>query len=1132
MKCPKCDLDITEEMLVCPNCKKVLKLVCPKCNTVNKTNTCKKCGFTIISKCHQCGKINQTVSEKCSKCGFSTYTSVAINSSLIDEFACLTLEFPNIDDIKPALGSTKLEKKFRQNLDQLINNYASGIDLTREVINDVYIIRFNKDDSFYKSANSAIKAAIAISNLITELNFKLEKAKNITLYCKMAILKRDVYSKPEDYKSGFDIKLIYQDKSSSKLLKNLQVIADSYIYEQVDENYDLRSLSANLVKNEMIMFFELNLKKYIKIPVEKKEEKAPKDALKLNIFEEEVLEEDIKSNIYDVDAIDFNELKCKFTHSKSVNLINEVLEQFKQNPKKIVSVKAEKELLPKTGNVFKKIQGADLFNNIIIVTCYDDMKYKPYGFFSELISCMYNFPRSPKGFDKNQFDMFNEIDPSGFIKDLINLKTRTFPHPEDVRYSLFDIFFEIFQSMSKTLIYIENFEKIDDTSQEVLRLLLDKFEDFDVSYLIMTDNSCPLHKNAHFLLANPSYVELVSTPTPFKEFIEVDIALYENILESFYLKKISQNTKGSVLYFNNALQSLIEKQLLDLQDGVLELVNFENILIPTTLDELLARRLRFLSEDAEMAYVFLVELLLIGPSVDSYTAELLGLTFSDESPILKVLLEKGYISIIGNRIYVQNYNMYRDIFLSYEEDEFKQAIAKYIFDKLFIPTVSHPGEILFHRILKQEKQEFLLLENLSHLNASLGDFSAYLNCSVRFLKLLDNHVNEGSDKSIEDYKMDVYENISNLLYKYTPNEIYNIAQVILNNLEKSTNDKKIIELCNKMLQGCLIGGNYSHALELIHKILSRFSNFSTNPADANFSIAYFLISLIKIEVLFSIGNFKDCSTAAEEILEVISKENFPKLKPEHFSQKQFEEVIVESMCFGIISKVILLQSEADLKKFIEKVQSKIDLKPEIFNLLLKLEKVIKKMDVKLPVDYVVDDNKFSKIISSIIRAFTEEENNYKKFADYIYQAKLSAKMNNLTQIELFCDLLIGFAYFNLDQLQKSSAIYHSVLEVSTKNGLKMITYLAWYFISVLKLKQQETDMAFGITNNVVVQLEKDSNAGDFLFFLFRVLLSQILIAKNETDSAQLCLNNAKFIKEKYSLNYNIELDFTSKDESQ
>lgn len=1125
MKCPKCNIDTTEDMLVCPNCKKVLKLACPKCKAINKSNVCGKCGFTIITKCHKCGKVNQTINSKCSKCGFSTYTSVAINSSKIDEFACLTIEFPNLSDIKPALGSTKLAEKFKVNLDKLISNYLSGVDLSREIIDNLYVIRFNKDESFSKSANSAMNVAIEILNLVTELNFKLDKLKNVALECKMAVLKRDINSKPEEYKSGFDIKLINQDKNSSKLLKSLQIITDSYIYEQVCDNYDLNSLSASFVKNEMIMFFELSLKKYIKIPKPKKEEKGAPPLAKFNIFDDSLEKEGAKNDIYNVDAITFNELKCTFIKHKSIDLIPAVVSEFRQNRKKVISIKSKKDSYPQTGEILDAVKGSKIFSNVLRVTCYDEMKYKPYGFFSELISSIYNFTQCPKNITSNKFDMFKEVDPSGFIKDLINLSERTFPHPEDVRYSLFDIFLELCKSMSQTLIYIENFENIDDTSHEVLQLFFEKFNEFDISYLVIANKDFPLHKNSHFLLANPNYIEMTATITPFKEIIEKEPKKYQEILDSYYLRKIAQNTKGNLLYFKNAVDYLLEKQLFTLENGVLGVANFENILIPPTLDELIVKRLNYLEqeEEGETTYKLFGMLLLIGPRIDLSMVRLLQ--NPNQAKEIQKLVDKKYIYVHENAIYIQNYNLYKINFISGTPQELKKSIAKEVLEKVFASSTCHPSETTLYKILEQDKSEFITWENLSRLNASMGDFSAYLNCSVKFLKLLDNHVNEDSEKTIEEYKMEVYENISNLLYKYKPNEIHNIAQIILNNLEKKTNDKKVINLCNKMLQGCLIGGNYSYALELLHKIFSRFINASMNPVDSNFNISFFLISMVKIEVMFSVGNLKDCVELGDEILSVITPENMPKLRPANLSEKQFEEVVFEAMSFVAISKVILLQD--NLHDFMGKIKVNVGNLPKSFELFFVLEKIVKGIDVEKLEDYSIENSKFSNILISFISAFSEPDNDYKKFADIIYQAKINAKMHQLSQIELFCDLLIGFSYFKINQYKKASTIYYSVLEVSMTNGLKMVTYLAWYFISMLKFKQQDIEVALGIANNAIVQIERDANSGDFLFFLFRVLLSKILMAKNEQESAELCLNNAKFLKEKYGLKYNISLNSTS-----
>lgn len=1126
MKCPKCNIDITEDMLICPNCKKVLKLVCPKCKTINKANSCRKCGFVIISKCHKCGKINQTINDTCSKCGFSTHTSVAINSSNIDEFACLTVEFPNIGEIKSVLGSTKLFDKFKVNLDRLIFNYTNSIGLTREIIKNIYIIRVNKDDSFSASAKTAMKAAIEIQNLVTELNFKLNKLKNASLRCNIAVLKRDIYSKPDEYKSGFDIKLIYQNKSDLKLLNNLQIVTDQSIYEELCDEFNLKSLNASFVKNQMVMFFELTLKKYIKIPKKEDDEDESKKGLDaLNILGANLSENyEDENNIYNIESINFNELKCNFSKTKSVNLIPEVLKKLKQNKKNIISVKCEKEFFPKTGEILNSLEDSNLFKNIFRVTCHDEMKHKPYGFFYELISSIYNFSQCTKNIPKNNFEMFKGIDPSDFIKSLINLSKRSFPHPEDVRYSLFDIFFNIFHSMSNSLIYIESFEKIDDTSYEVLQLLFEKFGDFDINYLILADKDFSLHKHSHFLLSNPNYSEITVKPTPFKEIIEKDIKKFKDILDSYYMQKISQNTKGSPLYFSQVIDYLKECEVLLFDNGAFTLTNCENIFVPTKLDELISKRLKHLSKDKD-AYKMFGMLLLIGPMIDLQTLILLQIPNGPQA--MQKLAEKNYIYIYNNTIYIQNYNLFRETFLSDTSLELKQALAKELLEKAFSTEVKHPVETVLYKILDQEKQEFITWEKLAKMNASMGDFSAYLNCSVKFLKLIDNHINEDSEKSIEEYKMEVYENISNLLYKYTPGKIYSIAQTVLKNLEKTTDDKKTIDFCNKMIQGCLLSGNYSYALELLHKILSRFPDFSRNPESRNFNMAFFLISLIKIEVLFSVGNLKDCLESGDEILEVLTKENIEKLKPEHLSKKQFNDIIIDAMCFTAISRIILFKN--DLEEFLTKVQELFG-EQQIFEILLILQRAIKGLKVELPQNIDEEDNKFTKIIVNLIKAFNDYKDDYKQFASSIYQAKISAKMHKLLQFELICDLLIGYSYFKLGQEAKASSIYYNVLEISNKNGLKIVTHIDWYLISMLKFKQNDINMAFGIANNAIIQLEKDSNSSDFLFFLFRILLSKILLAKGNTDSAELCLKNAKFIQKKYGLNFEINTDLTDTEE--
>ncbi len=1125
MNCPKCNAEIPDNAITCPNCKKVLKLVCPKCQTVNKTNTCKKCGFVIVSKCHQCGKINQTIKGKCSKCGFSTYTSVAINSSNIDEFACLTVEFPNIEEMRSVMGSTKLTEKFKANLDNMIKEFSGDIGTSREIIEGLYIIRFNKDSSFEDSCQSAAKGALEILKLIANLNFKLEKAKNFLLQCKIAILKRDINSQPEDYKSGFDIRLIGDNKKEFKYLNCFQIITDQSINEQIASEYDLNSLSSALIKGQMVMFFEMNLKKHLKIEKPKEEEKPNQLALaKLNNIEEIPIDEEdeAEKKLYGEDSINFNNLKCSFINTTALELPTILLNTLKSKPKNIISVRGKRQYHLPTSTIPSYLAQSKIFKSVQIVTCYDEMKYTPYGFFYQLIAGLNNYKLSPRNFAKNDFSQLKELDSSGFIKSLINLEEREFPHPEDVRFSLFDIFLTIFEKLGNTLIYVENFEQIDDTSYEILQMIFEKYDKLGTSFIINSDSKFLLHKKNHFLLSSDFYTEIKLKPVSVKNIMEKAGKRYEQLAGSHYFMAIMQGAKGSYMFFKNAIEHLLEKEILEENGEVLVLNNTSNnALIPQKLSELIIKRLQHLKTENESAFHLLSMVLLFGPIIDIGTIQLFNVP--DGVNAFKFLSEKDFIFGLNSNLYVKNYLLFRKALLRLLTQEEQQAIATEILQKICIPTTKHPIETDLNKILESERKEFLAWEQLAKINASMGDFSAYLNCSIKLLKLLDNNIDENSEKTIDEYKLEVYENISNLLYKYTPNEIYNISNTILKNLEKTVDNKQIINMCNKMLQSCLIGGNYSYALELVNKILSKFPNASINPKDENFKSAMFLITMIKIEVLFSVGKLKECEETGEAVLDAISQDTISALKPEHFNDKQFEETILDSMTFVTLAKIILLKTTEQIKEFTNKIQTNVGSLPEHFNLITELTNVIRGIPSTFDENSAQEiDNKFYKIILNLIKAFKNKDIDAQKFANDIYQAKINAKVNNLAQIELICDLLIGYSYFKLEKIEKASSIYYNVLELSKNNGLKLVMYISWYLITLLKFKQNETDIALGIANNAVIQIERDENTTDYVFYLFRILTADIYTSIKDEQSAISCLLSAKFINTKYNVEYGKE----------
>lgn len=1117
MKCPKCDFDIDEKMLVCPNCKKVLKLVCPKCKTINQGNICKKCGFSIISKCHQCGKVNQTISGKCTKCGFNTYTSVAINTSNIDEFACITIDFPNLNDIKSALGSTKLYEKFKINLDRLVYNFAFENDLQRELLDESYVIKFNKDMSFSDSANNAIKGAIEILNSVTEMNFKLNKLKNILLQCNIAVLKRDIKSQPDDFTSGFDIKMIYQGKDQSKLLSGLQVITDASIYETVCDNYELNTLSSTFVKNQMVMFFELNIKKYVKIPKEEEKQEEIYDLPSLPTFDEELSQD--QSEIYNIDAINFDELKFNFINAESANIIEKVLEKLQENPLNAIAIRASKNLMPRTLDLMEGIESLQKYSNIFKVTCHDSLKYEPYGFFKELISAVCNFSKAPRNFPLHTFEMFEAIDSSNYMYNLINSQKREGVNSEESRKILFDIFFNIFSSIQGSLIVIEDLDKIDDSSFEILQLFFEKFEDFQISYVTTASKDFSLHKNAHFLLSNPYYTEVIVKPSNIKEILLTNTKKYKNLVESFYLQKIAQVFRGSLLYFENVIDYLIDIESLTLEaDGILGVNPSKSIFIPPTLEDLASKRITFLLKETE-SYKLFAMLLLIGPRVDLNTIELLEIPEVQKE--LENLIKKNFIYISNESIFINNYNLYKDCLInSAGHIELKKQIAQALLDKVFdidSPTSTDP---ILYNMLENPENEFKSWQNLAQVCNSLGDFSAYVNCSNKFLSLADKNLSEGE----ADYKKEIYNNISTLMHKYSPEKQQGILQEILNNFEQTEDNEKIITLFNKMLQGYLLNGHYMQAFNSICKIFAKFPHFSINPNNENFNIAFFFMSLIKIEILFSIGNFKDCIDAANEILSIINAENLNKLKPAHLSIDKFEDTIFDALYFAAFAKVLVLDKDFD--SFKNTINSKMGKLPNVFELFTLLNEVIHGNKIQsIPSSISTDEDRFSKILLNIITAFNDYKDNYEKFAGYIHQAKVNAKAYCLFQIELACDILIGYSYFRLNKTKKAASIYNNVFESSEKCGIKTVSQLAWYLISMMKYEEGSYEIAAEIANNAIVKIEKDENSGDFLFFLFKILLAKILLAKNAVEISKLCIDNANLIKQNYKLNFNTQIDF-------
>lgn len=1136
MECPKCGAEIDKNTIVCPNCKKVLKIICPDCKTINTKNVCKTCGKILVTKCAKCGKINLTKNKSCVKCGFSTEKSAVIAESNTDEFAVLRIDFPNIDLVKAKLDSNKLFQKFKSNLDNLIKTYLSSINVRRQIYNtETYIIRFNKDYTLSSSANSAILTAVELANLITRLNLKLTEKFSTFLKCNFTIMKRSTEDNPYDINTNFQANMVYQSTDKDKkILDAFQVITDESFIGYYQENYNPQSLDSTLVDGVMIRFFEIDIKKFIKLDEILREinnkkssqeipnyiqnalidqDKLAKDSLK----EESKIDED--EDIYDIEMINFDEINCNFIKSESINVLDVVVKVLQQNPKGILALKASNAYQPYTLKLLSAVEEIGIYSNVIPLTCNDEMKYSPYSFFRELILAVFDYTISQKLIDTNDFSIFNNIDGKDLVEDLIKLTQRQMNNPDLIQNRYFQVFLSVLEAIPDTLIYIEDFEKIDESSMYALQQLFEHLDEVNISYLISYDKSFSLHKKSHVLLSRPYYTEVTLTPAPDEKIIEGDKNFYENIMTDFYFQRIMKYASGSTLFIDFAIQYLLECQVYAYTSTSIVMANPKTIIIPAGLDKIIQRRLILLQEENPDIVRFLTTIVLLGTRIDEKT--ILSLGFENWEDLGQKLAEMGYIYSYNNCIYFSNYNILRTALLEISATEQLQAIAQSLFEKVYSPELPSSIKAYLYNLMENGEQVIFEWEKLANVSLSMGDISAYLNCSSMILDSLDKYSQNWPAENLEMYKKSLFENIANNMTEYNPEHTKIIAEQALHNLQSSSNPDGYMMLCAKMVQGSIMYGDYLYAMNLAHSILSSMDKASIDPAAENFNLYFLLMSVIYVKILFNIGAYNDCLDIGYNILNVIDSAKLNSIEYTVVSKEEFIYLVTEMV--GYIGIVDVITMREDAQEFFDITKKLLDFIPDEYSTFVQLQNLIKGKPVQINKN-VASKNVFSALLYHIINAYVSYLNNPDNFAREIYKAKLIANETMMYQFELFADLLIGWAYIHRGQYKKASSIIYKIIKTAKEKGMNAIVHTGWYIMSILNIQEGKFDIAYGVLNNSNIQMEKRGTVTEFLTMLHKINMYKVLMNMNSQEQAQICLNQAAYITQKYGLNFNLNID--------
>ena len=1114
MNCPRCNTPISDKDLICPGCKKVIRLQCPVCKNITKNTVCEKCGTVLLNKCYKCGKLNSTTFENCPKCGLNINASIGLRESVIEEFAVLTIEVTNFEDIKNAFKSDKITQQFKANLYSLIKKNAAQKKLRVQFIDNTYIIRFCKDYSFLESCKSALDFSIYIAQTVSEINRKLLDAKGVELKVQMAVQKRDVYSKPSEYKSGLNINVVYSSSGKGHLYNNTEVVVDSYIYQQTKTVYPYQSLSAVFVKNQMVMFFELVLHKIIQHEEDtEKTVDANKVKLPKNVDfepEEEVDEEKL---------INFDSLNCTFIKTRQ-DTLSEELEKIasKEINNPIISVRSDdrngKLSLISTEKLEQIFEGS----NIIRFSCSKNNKYNAYGLFKQMLLAY-------RGINELNLllnpEMIDAVSADIHIQEIFKMRIKEQVHPEDLRYSYFESFTNFSLSIPyKTIFVIDDFEYTDDGSLEIIKYLCENKKLGNIGFLISCGREYSLHRKIYKLMTAPNYFDVEIKPSSNKKIVASNLAAVKNIKDTFFFEKVLENTKGSYFYFNTALKYLIDNGILKQRDNTYEVAKDRMLVLPKNLDELIQKRISHL-QVKENGFEMFGSILLIGERTQF--ADLHKLEIKDDVKILKYLEEKQFIKIIDNKeIFVHDYNLYNKNFVETCEAEKLRLIAQNILEKIYLEEeIPNSNKARLLEYAKLKKEAFAQWHALAMISSQSGDFCAYLNCTNKFLSLVDNVIDDETDRTVEQVKMDVYSELASLMYKYYPDKIRNFLEAMLTSLEAQNDDQRIKEAANKLVQSCLISGNYNNALEYIGKIISRTPRSSFDPDDRNFNLNYFLVNLVTLEIFFNLGRLNECIELGDELFRYIDLSTITdNVLPEGFSKKQFEEALCDAMFFICMSRIILLKK--DRVDILIDFEDRTNKRFTFFKLLYLLNEFLEGKNIIEPMKQIAQSglrDKYSQILFPIIQGLIAwSYKDWNNLGNYVYNAKLVAAILNQHQIEYFCDLMIGFAYQNLGSIKKAKQIYYNILDLSEEKGIKNITYLSWALIAKAEFQENNIDMCVGIINNSILNLEKDPDASEYFVMIFKALSSEVMIAvKANIEKAMFCAEQAFETAAKHTL---------------
>ena len=1101
MECPKCGNEVKETDKKCPFCNKVLLLECPVCHKYNRTSVCEECGNVIVLKCNKCGTPGPNTG-KCRKCGFPTEKSVILNEAETDEYACLAITFPNIEDLRPALKNKQIFNQFKKKLKQAIFAYAKAQDNRCQIFGETYVIKYYKEFSLTASVKKAVQSAIELFNKIGGISYKLKQGKNVRLHCKMTILKKTFETDNNEFNTGLNIKLI-KDTTEEKYTDGLQLITDQYVNNIISRDYTLEMIYSSQVGDELIMFYEFPLENHI-IPVkieekktEKKIFKGPAFLPKVKIFDDDDQLNDI---LYTNKAIDIK-TEGQFV-SVPIHNIYKALSELTVNNSFITLKTTERRDIP-SGDLFNFLQ-TRARKGIYRVVCEESSKNEPYFFFRELLSQVVHLDLKLDNIEK----IIDSKITDKFLKSLLKGTPTTDVDSDTAFINYSKVLREYLPKLRDTIIIIENFDLIDEASFKFIDdyiSTLVNVEELALTFVVTVRSEYSVYKNIPRLLHSNFYREVNVTKGDYDEFLATVPENIEEIRNSFYITKLEERCAGSLIYFKNEFQYLKDSNVFITMEGKVLLNTDKTLIFPGTIRELFT--MRFLSLPDNEALVIAYTILLGGYAhfrvLDKFDIPKL-------QDVIEALENKGLITYYDDIVRVENYRIFKPAFEKAISDDVKTKLVNDIISKGYSNY-----ELLDSINNTTEKTKEIYRKAMKALD--FGDFYAFLNCAKIFFKLTEEqNIKEGE---LAEKKNEIFSILIKHLNRYPSTKVYSISRTVMAIAMANNDDETIVNVSNLILDSALKGDDFVLAQQCIHNILTRILNPKIIDKSKNLTPQYILYFCIQAKIAFNLAHYSQCISVCEKIISMVTPEVLITLENNGGNKEEFLSYIMENLVYSALSKIIVCDNS--LEDFLSRVKESFGKDLLSSEHLRLLDKVVHNEEYDTNVGIANDI--ISMFISNIANAFKGYDDGFNKFAQKVYSAKLSIQSENIKYFSLICDLLIGYSYQKLNNnsqntWKKCETIYDDVYDIAMKSGLKTIVELTNWFKATLLKDKGLYEEAYELITTVSNSLKKSRTKNRVLSLITYILtLNIVQHLKNKKSDIPVLAYRITYEAEQYQL---------------